>query len=87
MTNIGFKFSDYLLVKSHININSSNSRASDDIDLKLELVTSRDQRNMTTSKNSVMSCWQIMLSLSVFGIMADFVQFRSLIQKAWIIII
>ena len=54
-----------LLLLKHLN--SHNSRTSEDIDMKLELVTKLDKRNKITSKNlTITSYHQILTLLSFF---------------------
>ena len=54
--------------QSLVKVNCQSSRASGDIDMKLGPVTKHDKSSKTTSKNLTMiSCRQIVTSLSFFG--------------------
>ena len=74
--------------QSFINKNCHNSRSSTDIDMKLKPVTKLEKRNTPTSKKNnkknkkknklmMMSCWQIVSSLSFFWSMANLEQSES----------
>ena len=66
-----FRISGQSLIKE----NCLNSRTSDDIVMKLRLVTKLDKRNKKPSKNLTMtSCQKIMTSLSFFLFMTDLEQ-------------
>ena len=70
-----FSQTEYVIGKSLIKENSHNSRTSDDVDVKLGLVTKLDKRNKTTSKNLTMtSCRKIVTKLPLFQFMADLKQ-------------
>ena len=67
-----------------MNKNCSNSRTSNDVDIRLGPVTKLDKRNRAKSINLTMSsCRQILTSLSIFGSMASLEQSRSRIPDAW----
>ena len=58
--------------QSLIKENCHNSRTSDDIDMKLGLLTKFDKKKITTSKKLTMtSCRKIVTSLSFFGFLAN----------------
>ena len=62
--------------------NCHNSRTSNDIDMKLGPVTKLGKRNQNMSKKSMMSCWQIVTSLSSFLFIVNLEQTRSWIPDA-----
>ena len=66
-----FRISAQSLIKE----NSHNSGTSDDIDMKLGVVTKIDKRNQTTLKKiELTSCRKIVTSLSFFGFSANLEQ-------------
>ena len=72
-------------LESLIKKNRHNSRTSNDIDMKFGPVTQRDKRNTATSKKlTMMSCQQIVTSLSIFRFVANLEQCGSQILGAWL---
>ena len=67
-----------------MNKNCSNSRTSNDVDIRLGPVTKLDKWKRAKSINLTMSsCRQILTSLSFFGSLASLKQSRSRIPDAW----
>ena len=74
-----FRISVQFLIK----INWHNSRTSDDIDMEVGPITKLDKRNKRISKKmTIMSCRQIVTSLSLFRFMANLEQSGSRILDA-----
>ena len=74
-----FRISGQSLIKE----NCHNSRTSDDIDMKLGPVTKLDKKNKATSKKlTMMSCRQIVTSLSFSQFLANLEQSGSRIPDA-----
>ena len=75
-----FQVPDQSIIKE----NCHNSRANNDIDIKLGTITKIDKNKTTMSKTFTMtSCPKILTSLLFFQFMTNLEQFRSWIPDAW----